>query len=504
MAYVVTQSCCADASCVVACPVNCIHPAPGEPGFATAEMLYVDPATCVGCGACVTACPVGAIVPDTALTPAQEPFRALNADYFEAFPHRDRAPVALVPEQRRLRRPGPFRVAVVGSGPAGLHTADELLRHPEVTRVDVYERLDRPHGLARYGVAPDHGATRRVSRLLEAIEREPGFRYVLGVEVGTDVFLEELRERYDAVVYAVGASADRGLGIPGEHLRGSVAATDLVGWYNDHPDRRGLDVPLDAGSNPSGRAVVVGAGNVALDVARILTRPTDSLEGSDIAPAALARLRDSAVREVVVLGRRGPAQAAFTVPELIGLAGLEDVDVVVEADPELLCGNDPRSRLLSGLAGREVSPGSGRRRLVLRFGHSPAALTGTDRVTGVDVVRNRLVTTPDGTVRAERTAAASHLEAGLVVRAVGHRGLPVPGLPYDEATGTVPHREGRVEPGLYVVGWVKRGPVGFIGTNKACARETVAGLLDDLDAGPAVSAASRPSAALAGLGSTGT
>ncbi len=479
MPYVVTQSCCADASCVVACPVNCIHPAPGEPGFAEAEMLYVDASSCVGCGACVTACPVGAIVPDTRLSPAQLPFLALNADYYETFPHRDRAPIAHVPPQRRLRAPGPFRIAVVGAGPAGLYTADQLLKHPEVEQVDVYDRLRTPYGLVRHGVAPDHASTKRVTELFTAIEEQPGFRYFLGVDVGNDVTLDDLRSRYHAVIHAVGASSDRQLQIDGESLRGSLPATEVVGWYNGHPDRRDLDVPL-----AHERAVVIGNGNVALDVARMLTRDPERLAATDVAPGPLDRLRSSAVREVVVLGRRGPAESAFTVPELIGLAGLDDIDVLVEADPASLAGPDQRSRLLAELAARTPSSDPARRRIVLRFATSPVEILGEHgRVTGVRLVRNELLTGADGWVQARATGEESTLDAGLVIRSIGHRGQPVPGLPFDTATATVPHDAGRVEPGLYVVGWIKRGPVGFIGTNKTCAQETVNSLLDDLDAG---------------------
>lgn len=486
MAYVVTQSCCADASCVVACPVNCIHPAPGEPGFGTTEMVYVDATACVGCGACATACPVGAMVPDAALTTKQLPFLELNAAYYDAFPHADRTPVALVPPQRRLTRTGPFRVAVIGAGPAGLYTADELLKHPEVGGVDVYDRLRTPYGLVRHGVAPDHASTKLVTRLFEAIERQPRFRYFLDVEVGTEggITLADLRAHYDAVVYAVGASADRSLAIPGEDLAGSVPATALVGWYNGHPEQQQLDVPLGAISNPSGRAVVVGNGNVALDVARVLARPVEVLERTDLAPGPLDQLRASNVREVVVLGRRGPAQAAFTVPELIGLAALDDVDVVVDVDPALLTGDDQRSTLLRELAERPLAADGPKRRIVLSFAVSPVEVLGADgRVTGVRVARNRLVEQADGTVRAEATDDTFVLDAGLVVRSVGHRGTPVAGLPFDERTATVPNHQGRVEPGVYVVGWIKRGPVGFIGTNKTDAQETVETLLDDLDAG---------------------
>lgn len=486
MPYVVTQACCADASCVVACPVNCIHPAPGEPGFAEAEMLHVDGTSCVDCGACASACPVDAIKPHSALSAAEQPFVAINAAYYDCFPHADRTPLAPVAEQRRLRRRGPFRVAVVGAGPAGLYTADELLKHPEVS-VDVIDRLPTPYGLVRAGVAPDHPHTKRVERLFAAIEDQPGFRYRLGVEVGRDVTLADLEREHDAVVYCVGAASDRSLGIAGEQLRGSLSATEVVGWYNGHPDARDLDVPLD-----HDRAVVVGNGNVALDVARLLARPAADLVATDVAPHALAALTASAVREVVVLGRRGPAQAAFTVPELVGLVGLVDtgaVDVVVEApagsldDGAAEPGDRHRLRLLADLASRVRTPG--RPAVVLRFCAQPVGLLddGTGRVGAVEVARTRLVTTPDGDVVAEPTGECEVLACGLVLRSVGYRGLPVVDLPHDPATGTVPHVRGRVRPGVYVAGWVKRGPNGFIGTNKADAEETVASLLDDLDAG---------------------
>ncbi|MBZ5733795.1 FAD-dependent oxidoreductase [Nocardioides sp. TRM66260-LWL] len=479
MPYVVTQPCCADASCVVACPVNCIHPAPGEPGFGTSEMVYIDPRSCVGCGACVTACPVEAIKPDTALTPAEQPFAALNAAYYDAFPHADRAPLHVVAPQRRLASSQPRRVAIVGAGPAGLYVADELLKHPEVS-VDVLDRLPTPYGLVRAGVAPDHQHTKRATDLFGAIERERGFSYLLGVEVGRDVTLAELEERYDAVVYAVGAAADRPLGIPGEDLDGSLSATDLVGWYNGHPDKQDLAVALD---HP--RAVVVGNGNVALDVARILTADPDALSATDVARLPWAQLAASAVREVVVLGRRGPEQAAFTMPELIGLVALSRagrLNVVVEAGDAPL-GDDARGDLLAELRDRPREPHL--RTLVLRFLAAPVRLVpdaSGARVGAVEIARTRLEADGEG-VRAVATGETEVLETGLVLRSVGYRGLPVADLPHDERTGTVPNDHGRVRPGVYVAGWVKRGPSGFIGSNKACAQDTVTALLDDADAG---------------------
>jgi ferredoxin--NADP+ reductase len=443
VAYVVTQSCCSDASCVVACPVNCIHPAPGEPGFAEAEMVFIDADSCVGCGACVTACPVGAIVPDTGLRADQRAFVDLAAEYYDVFPHRDRTPVALVPAQRRLRRPGPFRVAVIGAGPAGLYAADELLKHPEIG-VDVFERLDVPHGLARFGVAADHVETRRVARLLDQIATQPGLRLRLGVEVGCDVSLEALETEFDAVVHATGAPTDRSLGVPGDDLDGVLGATVLAEWSNDHPARR--DLALDVVRADGGRAVVVGAGNVALDAARLLAGPRVG------------------AREVLVLGRRGVDVAAFTTPELVGLAGLADercadpVDVLLESVPPP--GDGVRARLLAELAGRRPTPG--RPRIVLRF-HAPVAeVLGGDRARGV------------------RLADGSVLEADLVVGAIGQEFAPVS------------HDRGRVRPGVYVTGWAKRGPTGFLGTNKSCAQETVDALLDDLDAGLGSSTAARP------------
>ncbi|MFG2721706.1 FAD-dependent oxidoreductase [Streptomyces sp. NPDC048416] len=475
MPYVVTRSCCADASCVLACPVNCIHPAPGEPGFGSTEMLYVDPRTCVDCGACTSACPVDALKPHTALGEAELPFLELNASYYKENAHADRAPMHVVPRQRRIPQ-GELSVAVVGAGPAGLFAADELLRHPG-TRVTVYDRLPTPYGLVRAGVAPDHQDTKHVTELFGAIEAQPAFSYRLGVEVGTDVTHADLLRDHHAVIYAVGAATDNRLGIEGEDLSGSVCATDFVAWYNGHPDHAHDD--HDLGSQ---RAVVIGNGNVALDVARILTADPDALARTDISDRALAALRAGNVREVVLLGRRGPAQAAFTVPELLALGALKDVDVCVEGRPEVLArGATEKTRLLSELAAR--TPVEGRRRIVLRFLTSPVRIVGDGAVRALEMTTTTLHTDDDGTVRARPTGDTRTLETGLVVRCVGYRARPVPGLPFDEDTATVPHDAGRVEPGVYVTGWIKRGPTGFIGTNRTCAQETVASLLDDFCAG---------------------
>ncbi|MFI8823801.1 FAD-dependent oxidoreductase [Streptomyces sp. NPDC053431] len=476
MPYVVTRSCCADASCVLACPVNCIHPAPGEPGFAEAEMLFVDPRACVDCGACVTACPVDALKPHTKLTAAEQPYLDLNAAYYEEHPHASRTPLALVPRPRRRPADG-LHVAVVGAGPAGLFAADELLRHPGV-RVTVHDRLPTPYGLARAGVAPDHQDTRQVTRLFRAIESQPGFAYRLDTEVGRNLRHEDLVRDHHAVIYAVGAATDRRLGIDGEDLPGSVSATDFVAWYNGHPDHSSAVHDLSGE-----RAVVVGNGNVALDVARVLTADPAGLARTEVSDRALAALWGSRIREVVVLGRRGPAEAAFTLPELLALAALDGIDVLVEGLPQDAVPHPAarKAAVLAELAAR--TPVAGRRRIVLRFLTAPTRILGDDRVTGLEVARTELRADADGRVTAVPTAEREVLETGLVLRAVGYRGRPVPGLPFDEATGTVPHERGRVAPGVYVAGWIKRGPTGFIGTNKTCAQESVTTLLDDFEAG---------------------
>ncbi|MET0952192.1 MAG: FAD-dependent oxidoreductase [Aeromicrobium sp.] len=475
MTHVVTQACCGDASCVFACPVNAIHPTPDEPDFGLAEMLYIDPVSCVDCGACVTACPVGAIAPADRLTPEQLPFVDVNA-LFHAGP-RSYPPQAPVTPLVRKHAPGVLRVAVVGAGPAALYAADELLKRPRV-EVTVIERLPTPHGLVRSGVAPDHPATRTVDGLFRQIEDQPGFTYVLGVDVGRDVSHAELTAHHHAVVYATGASKDRTLGIPGEDLPGSTTATAFVAWYNGHPDH--VDDSFDLSGE---RAVVVGNGNVALDVARMLTTDPEALAGTDIADHALDALRTSNVREVVLLGRRGAAEAAFTLPELIGLVERDDIDVVVEGADLDEAVDDPmvaqKLAVLRSAHERPARPGT--RRIVLRFATSPVELRGGERVRGVATRRNRAV----GGGAFVPTDDRSVLSTGLVLRSIGYRGVPVPGVPFDPDAGTMPHVGGRVTgaPGTYAVGWIKRGPSGFIGTNKSCAQETVDRVLEDWNAG---------------------
>ncbi|MFF3315050.1 FAD-dependent oxidoreductase [Streptomyces sp. NPDC003035] len=490
MTYAITQTCCSDATCVAVCPVNCIHPTPEERAFGSTEMLHIDPQTCIDCGACADACPVDAIFPVDSLSPTQREYAAINAAYFA---DQEPEPAAAGPNFHTWGAPvferglpsdfAPIRVAVVGTGPAGMYAAEDLLlnTNAEVTLVD---RLPVAGGLVRYGVAPDHPSTKKVGETFARFHRHPRVRMRLGVEIGKDVTAEELAAHHDAVVYAVGASTDRRLGIPGEDLPGSIAATAFVSWYNAHPEAAPDAIDLSAE-----RVVVVGNGNVALDVARILVRDPETLAGTDIADHALAALRASKVREVVLLGRRGPEDAAYTSSELLALTHLPGVRLVVDDhDPRIGAAIDgaaarEKAALLRAVARETVdwsSPPTPERRIVLHFHSAPVALLGDGSVCGARVTEG-----PE-----ER-----EIPAGLVLRAVGYRGVAVPGLPFDEATGTVPHEGGRVAgtPGTYVVGWIKRGPSGGIGANRTCAAETIGTLLTDAMAGalPAPSGTSR-------------
>ena len=369
------------------------------------------------------------------------------------------------------------RAAIIGAGPAGFYAAEHLLR--EDFAVDLFDRLPTPYGLVRAGVAPDHPKIKTVTRVYDRTAERPNFRYIGGVEFGRDVSRDELLDHYHAVVYTIGTAEDRRLGVPGEDLRGSHAATEFVAWYNGHPHF--ADRSFDLGHE---RAVVVGNGNVALDCARMLVLAADELAATDTADHALDAFGAAGIREVVVLGRRGPAEAAFTNPELRELGELSQADVVV--DPAALESvdepDDPTRRrnveILRGYAARRPSGKS--YRIVLRFLSSPVEVLGDDSVAGIRVVRNRLV---DG--RAVAGDDEQVIPCGLVLRAVGYRGVAVPGLPFDDARGVIANVDGRVTgaPGEYVAGWIKRGPSGVIGTNKKCAAGTVAKLLEDRAAG---------------------
>jgi ferredoxin/flavodoxin---NADP+ reductase len=389
----------------------------------------------------------------------------------------------------------PIRVAVIGSGPAGFYAAGHLLKGSgDRLEVDMIERLPTPWGLVRSGVAPDHPKIKSVTRVYEKTALHPRFRYFGNVTFGEHVSRAEMLEHYHAIVYATGSPSDRALGIPGEELPGSHAATEFVGWYNGHPDFTDLEVDLLSAE----RAVIIGNGNVALDVARMLVLAPEELAPTDTADHALDVLARSRVREVEVVGRRGPAQAAFTNPELLELADLKDADVIVDqAELErALAVEDPNTdatarrnvEILRDYASRE--PAGRPKRIVLRFLLSPTALIADEqgRVGTVELVRNELVADSDGRLRARPTEEHETLEAGLVFRAIGYRGIALPGVPFDERTAVIPNEGGRVIdpgtgralPGEFVVGWIKRGPSGVIGTNKRDAQETVDAILADL------------------------
>lgn len=392
---------------------------------------------------------------------------------------------------------------MVGSGPAAFYVVEHLFRRDGVVaEVDMFERLAAPFGLVRFGVAPDHPKIKNVIRVYEKLASDPRFRYFGNVDVGRHLTLDDLRRFYDAVCFATGAQTDRALGIPGEDLRGSHTATEFVAWYNGHPEYCGREFDL---SGP--RAAVIGVGNVAVDVVRILCSSAEELAATDIADHALAVLRESGIREVYMLGRRGPAQAAFTNQEVRELGDLAAADIVLDpAEVEL----DPLSRAqVEAAADRALAkkieilrefaerPLAGKpRRLVMRFLVSPVAVIGDarGRVCGLRLVRNRLEPAADGSLRAVPTGETEELPVDIVFRSVGYKGVPLPGLPFDARTGTVPNREGRVIaaggdplPGLYVAGWIKRGPTGVIGTNKPDAGETVEAMLADLAAGRGLS-----------------
>jgi ferredoxin/flavodoxin---NADP+ reductase len=384
----------------------------------------------------------------------------------------------------------PYHVAIVGSGPSGFFAAASLLKAADASEnvdvaVDMLEMLPTPWGLVRSGVAPDHPKIKSISKQFEKIAEDPRFRFFGNVVVGEHVTAAELAERYHAVIYAIGAQSDRSLKIPGEELAGSIAAVEFVGWYNAHPHFEEATPDLSGA-----RAVVIGNGNVALDVARILVTDPDELARTDIANHALESLRPCGVDEVVVVGRRGPLQTAFTTLELRELADLEGVDVIV--DPAQLEGISDEDAAAAGKTTKQNikvfrdyaarAPRPGHRRIVFRFLTSPIEIKGDGKVESIVLGRNELVSDESGRVAAKDTGEREELPAQLVVRSVGYRGMPTPGLPFDDKSATIPNTAGRVHGSRndYVVGWIKRGPTGVIGTNKKDSQDTVDTLLGDL------------------------
>jgi ferredoxin--NADP+ reductase len=403
----------------------------------------------------------------------------------------------------RMSNPGtpenPLRVAIIGAGPSGFYAADQIIKDPEThAQVDLFDRLPTPYGLVRGGVAPDHPKIKSVTRVYERTAAKEGFRFFGNVEVGRDLNVEDFEKHYHAIIYTFGAEADRELGIPGEDLPGSFAATAFVGWYNAHPDYADRDFKLEQAK----RAVVIGNGNVALDVARMLALDDAELRKTDTADHAIELLDRSTIEEIVVLGRRGPAQAAFTNPEVKELGELEEADVIVDpAEVEL----DPASQawieseeadktarvnveIVKEYASR--TPSGKPKRIVLRFLASPVEIKGGDKVESIVIGRNELVE-QDGGLRARDTGEREELDCDLVLRSVGYTGIPLRGVPFDERRGTILNEHGRVleshggdhRTGHYTAGWIKRGPSGVIGTNKKCATETVQHLLEDVNSG---------------------
>ncbi|MDX2136604.1 MAG: FAD-dependent oxidoreductase [Chloroflexota bacterium] len=391
-----------------------------------------------------------------------------------------------------------LRVAIIGSGPSGFYAAERLEKETGLqVEIDMYDRLPVPYGLVRGGVAPDHAKIKSVTKVYDKIAADGRFAFYGNVTFGLDLTLDDLAQYYHAVIFAVGAQSDRRMNIPGEDLPGSHAATEFVGWYNAHPDYRDLSFDLS-----QERVAIIGNGNVAMDVARILAKTPPELESTDIADHALEALRGSCVREIYVLGRRGPAQAAFTNPEIKELGELEDAEIVVDPTEAALddlsraavASENDRSTLRNIEILTEYSlrqPERKSRRIIMRFLVSPVELIGTERVEAIKLVRNVLVQADDGSLRARATDETETIPVGLVFRSIGYKGVALPGVPFDDRAGVIPNMQGRVidpqtkaaVPGLYAVGWIKRGPSGVIGTNKQDAVETVERLLEDARTG---------------------
>ncbi len=407
--------------------------------------------------------------------------------------------------------PTPIRIAIVGAGPAGFYTTEELLKNTQhVVQVDLFDRLPTPYGLVRGGVAPDHPKIKSVIKQYEKIAHRPGFRFFGNVTFGIDLTLAEVLAHYHAVIFTTGAESDRRMGIPGEDLPGSYSATAFVGWYNGHPDYQHVSFDL----RNVARVAVIGNGNVAMDVTRILACAPQELSTTDITQQALLALQQSAVKEIMVCGRRGPAQAAFTNPEIRELTELAGVDVIVRPE-ELLLDNvnqqflaahpsEPHHQRNLEILQAQAATGEGTqaRKIRLRFFTSPVAILGQQRVEGLRLERNVLIRDHHGNFQAHGTGQYEAMPCQMVLRSIGYKGEPLPGLPFDESREIIPHKDGRVInpttgdplPHVYVAGWIKRGPSGVIGTNKADAAATAASLFADLEERPLPSRCQDPRA----------
>jgi anaerobic selenocysteine-containing dehydrogenase/NADPH-dependent glutamate synthase beta subunit-like oxidoreductase/NAD-dependent dihydropyrimidine dehydrogenase PreA subunit len=505
MAYVVTQACIGNkhTSCVDVCPVEAFRDGP--------EMLYIDPDVCIDCNACLSACPEQAIFPASAVPDAMRNFIALNAEKSQVYPVIRESIGHDVASSRMAAFAGRF--AVAGSGPSGFYVAEELLKQMPAAQVDMFERLPTPFGLVRYGVAPDHPRIKSVSSGFERIAQNPRLRFFGNVEIGRDLLRAELLQNYDGVIYATGGSRSRELLIPGADLPNTFGSSTFVGWYNGHPDHAGLAVDLSAQT-----AVVIGIGNVALDIARMLVLAPQQLAKTDVADEALAIFRASSVREVVLMARRGPAQAAFTPKELEQLMGLANLDLLVEpADLELDAETTAQLEqpefgeirqnilLLKEIARRQPSMAaeSDRKRIRFMFFHSPESIeSDANGLKSLHALRNIITRDAKGRVSAEPDGKAVTIRAGLIVHAIGYQGDVVGDVPFDAQRGVILNHLGRVEGAgsnstnkEYAAGWIKRGASGVIGSNKQCASDTVAQLLADLAVGADIDATSRAASA---------
>ncbi|MBB5213178.1 molybdopterin-dependent oxidoreductase [Microbulbifer hydrolyticus] len=482
MAYVVTEACInhKHTNCVDVCPVEAFRQ--GD------DMLYIDPEACIDCNACLTECPERAIFPESAVPAGQQQYITMNAEMARELPAIRESVHQQAAASEHAAAGGHF--AVVGAGPSGFYTAEAILKSMPTATVDIFEKLPTPFGLVRYGVAPDHPRIKSVSASFERIAESPQVRFFGNVKIGQDLSTKELKSLYHAVVYATGGSKSRALTIPGADLGNIFGSSEFVGWYNGHPDHQALSPDLSAH-----RAAIIGVGNVALDIARILTLPHADLAKTDIADQSLMALRDSGIKEVCLLARRGVAQAAFTPKELEQLVGIESLDIVVdpsdldldaESEADLSKPEFSEARqniaLLRDIAQRPLSKNPATRRIRLMFLSSPESIEESAGSKQLRFVRTRLERN-GRRINAIPTGEQHTLDVGLIINATGYRGEPVEGLPFDERRGVISNNSARVNPedgNEYVAGWIKRGASGVIGSNKHCATETVTQLTSTL------------------------
>lgn len=483
MAYVVTQSCIGNkhTSCVDVCPVEAFREAP--------EMLFIDPDVCIDCNACVSACPEGAIFPQSMVPADQQAFIARNAEGAKTHPIiRESIQSGQHTASPLARLPGRF--AIVGSGPSGFYAAEALMKQMPAARIDMFERLPTPFGLVRYGVAPDHPRIKSVTAGFERIAESQNFRFFGNVQIGRDISSAELRQHYHGVIYATGGSQSRPLTLPGAEAGNIFGSSNFVGWYNGHPDAVTLAPAL---SGPT--AVIIGIGNVALDIARLLVLPNAQLTKTDIAEHALQALAESGIQEVRLLARRGPAQAAFTPKELEQLMAIEGLQLLVDpADLELDDATEKQLEqpefaearqnlsLLREIAARPQGDG---KRIRFMFYTSPTRFKADNgQVSSVQAQRTELVRNDQGELVARPSEQTLDIPASLVVHAIGYQGSAIDELPFDSGRGVIRHEQGRISGNPdsrdYVAGWIKRGASGVIGSNRQCATESVQRLLDDL------------------------